>query len=86
MLAQGAEHNVTNALRQDILGSNLDHARTCCMCEREQVAEIEIVREDNKSILPSQAKISRSLAFGFPTSDQCTASIPLCSKASRQRR
>jgi hypothetical protein len=53
VLAQGAEHNVTNALRQDILGSNLDHAGTCCMREREQVAKIEIGRKDNKSILPS---------------------------------
>ena len=50
MLAQCTENHGTDAFGQDILGPDLDNARARGMSEREQVAEIQIMGEDDEPI------------------------------------
>ena len=51
MLAQSTEYNGTDSFGQHVFSSNLDHARTCGVCECEEVAEIEIMGEDHETML-----------------------------------
>jgi len=50
MLTQCAENHGTDACGQYILGPDLDNARARGMSEREKVAEIQIVGEDDETV------------------------------------
>src|SRR3954470_17355432 len=63
VLAQGAQNDRADACGQHVLGSDLDDAGPGSVRQREQMAEVEVVREDDETMLPRPPQDFAILGF-----------------------
>src|SRR6266404_3489661 len=70
----------SNSRREDVLSSNLNHARTAGTLSGEKSTEVEVVREDHQPVCFRVLHNFSPVEFAGPRLDQWTASKPRSSR------